>query len=87
MVSTADTITDHGGESNLQIHIAPDFGLNSIIYIIQAGAVGDVFTFWNSHLPIPGMQDRQTNIVPTVATRLQYPRVPCYQHPLCSYFF
>jgi hypothetical protein len=34
------------------------------------GGIGDVFTFWNSSLPVPGMQDKQINIVPIITTLL-----------------
>jgi hypothetical protein len=35
------------------------------------GGIGDVFTFWNSSLPAPGMRAKSTSIVPIISTALQ----------------
>jgi hypothetical protein len=57
-----------------QVELVPlvDMGNNHYyLDLYLPGGVGDVFAFWNSRLPVPGMQDKQMNIVPVITTVLQ----------------
>jgi len=57
-----------------QVELVPLTSMGSHQYYLDiylAGGAGDVFTFWNSSQPLPGMRDRPTNIVPIVTTALQ----------------
>jgi hypothetical protein len=57
-----------------QVELVPLVSMGNNQYYLDLylpGGVGDVFAFWNSSLPVPGMRDKPISIVPIVTTLLQ----------------